>query len=248
MDGGVLVSDFAAGEIPFFNFTSLPMLVTNVGEQAKVRPILQPYVERELKKRGLTLLFPRYVSQKDLYGRGKAIKNLNDLKGRKVRTFGLADSEFLKRLGAIPVSMPGIDVSTALQRGVMDAFLGSAFFSASMHWDELTDWGYLMDITAITSYECVNSNSLAKLSAANRKILFDTAAKYERRCITEVLELENNAQKKFTGKDGKQLIKMTPKDRVRATELIKSFWGEWAKSVGPDAVEALRKVRGVLGK
>lgn len=247
MDGGVLVSDFVSGEIPFFNFTNLPMLVTDVGEQAKAMPILVPYLERELKKRGLTLLFWRYNSQKELFGRGKAIEKLDDFKGRKIRSFGLADSEFLKRFGAIPVSMSSTEVSTAMQRGVMDAFIASAFYSVGLRWDETCDWGYLMDMTAITSYECVNSKSLAELSTANQKTLFDTAAKYQVRWNKEILELEDKARESMA-KGGKKMIKMTQMDRVRATERIKPFWDEWANSVGPDAVEALRKVRGVLGK
>lgn len=247
MDGGVLVSDFVSGEIPLFNFTNLPMLVTDVDEQAKAMPILVPYLERELKKRGLTLLFWRYNSQKGLFGRGKAIEGLDDFKGRKIRSFGSADAEFLKRLGAIPVTMPSTEVSTAMQRGVMDAFIASAFYSVGLRWDENCDWGYLMNMTAITSYECVNSNSLAELSAANQKVLFDTAAKYQIRWNKEIVELEDQARASMA-KGGKKLLKMTKEDRLKATELMKPFWSDWANSMGADAVEALRKVRDVLGK
>jgi TRAP-type transport system periplasmic protein len=247
MDGGVLVSDFVSGEIPLFNFTNLPMLITDLGEQEKAMPILLPYLERELKKRGLTLLFWRYNSQKGLFGRGKAVEKLDDFKGRKIRSFGSADAEFLKRLGAIPVTMPSTEVSTAMQRGVMDAFIASAFYSVGLRWDETCDWGYLIDMTAITSYECVNSNSLAELSAANQKILFDTAAKYQVRWNKEILELEDKARESMA-KAGKKMIQMTKEDRVKATEIIKPFWDEWANSMGPDATEALRKIRDVLGK
>ena len=247
VDGGVLVSDFVSGEIPFFNFTNLPMLITDVTEQSKAMPILLPYLERELKKRGLTLLFWRYNSQKGLFGRGKAVEKLEDMKGRKIRSFGSADAQLLKRIGAIPVTMPSTEVSTAMQRGVMDAFIASAFYSVGLKWDETCDWAYLMDMTAITSYECVNSNSLAELSEANRKVLFDTAAKYHVRWNKEILELEEQARASMA-KAGKKMITMSKEDRAKMTEVIKPFWDEWANSMGPDAVEALKKVRGVLGK
>jgi len=247
VDGGVLVSDFVSGEIPVFNFTNLPMLITDVPEQSKAMPILIPYLERELKKRGITLLFWRYNSQKGLFGRGKTVEKLDDFKGRKIRSFGSADAQFIKRLGGIPVTMPSTEVSTAMQRGVMDAFIASAFYSVGLRWDETCDWAYLMDMTAITSYECVNTKALSELSDANRKALFDTAAKYQVRWNKEILELEEQARGTMA-KAGKKMIMMSKEDRAKATEIIKPFWDEWAGSMGPDAVEALGKVREVLGK
>ena len=247
VDAGVLVSDFVAGEIPIFNLTNLPMLITNADEQTQAMKILVPYMERELNKRGLKLLFWRYNSQKSLFGRGTPVTNLEDIKGKKIRTFGSADAQFIKSLGGIPVTMPSTEVSTAMQRGVMDAFIASAFYSVGLRWDELCDWAYLMNITAITSYECANMKSLEKVSEANRKILFDTAAKYHDRWREDIIALENKARESMA-KDGKKMTEMSQEDRRTATEIIKPYWEKWAASVGPDAVEALQKVREVLNK
>ncbi len=50
----------------------------------------------------------------------KEINSLADLQGLKMRIPGLG-GEVLKRAGGVPVSMPGSDVFTALQTGVIDA-------------------------------------------------------------------------------------------------------------------------------
>ncbi len=50
----------------------------------------------------------------------KEINSVDDLKGLKIRMPGLA-GEVIKRLGAIPVQMPGGEVFTSLQTGALDA-------------------------------------------------------------------------------------------------------------------------------
>jgi TRAP-type C4-dicarboxylate transport system substrate-binding protein len=47
---------------------------------------------------------------------------------------------------------------------------------------------------------------------------------------------------------GKKMLQATENDRAKAMEVIKPYWAEWAKSVGPNAVEALQKVRETLNK
>ncbi len=39
-----------------------------------------------------------------------------------------------------------------------------------------------------------------------------------------------------------------PEEVARAVETMKPYWDEWAKSRGPEVVEALAKVRTALGR
>lgn len=247
VDGGTAVSDFVAGSIPILNLTNLPMLVTSERELSRAMKVFEPYVEKELNKRGVRILFWHFNSMKCIFGRGEPIENLNDIKGKKIRTFGVPDSQFIKRLGGTPVSMPNTEVPTAMQRGVMDAFIASAFFTLGCKWDELCDWGYLFDMSAIMSFETLSIASVKELSNENSKILFDTAARYHTRWHKEILDLEKKARMIMV-KKGKKMIEITEKDRASSTEIIKPYWQEWADSVGADAPEALRKVRDALGK
>ena len=247
VDGAGCVGDFVAGSVPILNLTNLPMLITDLSEMEKAMLSFAPYVEKELEKRSVRLLFWHFNSQKCIFGRGKPIEDLDDIKGKKIRTFGVPDSQFMKRLGATPVSMPNTEVPTAMQRGVMDAFIASAFFSVGSRWDELCDWSYLIDMTAIAVYEVISVPSLKKLSAANSKIVFDTAAKYHTRWNREIVELEKKSRKAMADK-GKKMIRISDKDRLKATEIIKPYWQEWADSAGPEAVEALKRVRNSLKK
>ena len=51
--------------------------------------------------------------------KGKEIKSLNDLKGLRVRMSGM-HAEVLSRIGAVTVNIPGGEIMTSLQSGVVD--------------------------------------------------------------------------------------------------------------------------------
>ena len=225
------VSDFVAGSVPLLNLMNLPMLVTNLDEMTKAMKIFLPYAEKEFEKRGARTLFWHFNSQKSLFGRGKPVTSLDDLKGMKIRSFGVADAQFIQRLGAIPVAMPNTEVPQAMQRGVMDAFIASAFFTIGSRWDDLIDWAYLIDLAVISVYELVSIPALKELSAANSKTLLETAAKYNTRWNQEIVELEKKARVDMANK-GKKMAQASEKDRARAIEVMKAYWPEWAKSVG----------------
>jgi TRAP-type C4-dicarboxylate transport system substrate-binding protein len=42
--------------------------------------------------------------------------------------------------------------------------------------------------------------------------------------------------------------KAKPEEISRAVDAMKPYWDEWAKSRGPDVIEALAKVRTALGR
>lgn len=247
VEGAGSVSDFVAGSVPLLNLMNLPMLVTTLDEMTKAMKIFLPYAEKEFEKRGARTLFWHFNSQKSIFGRGKPVTNLNDLKGMKIRSFGVADAQFIQRLGAIPVAMPNTEVPQAMQRGVMDAFIASAFFTIGSRWDDLIDWAYLIDLAVISVYELVSIPAFKELSAANSKVLLETAAKYNTRWNQEIVELEKKARVDMANK-GKKMAQPSEKDRTRAIEVMKAYWPEWAKSAGPTAIEALGRVRETLGK
>ena len=247
VEGAGVVSDFVAGSAPLLNLMNLPMLVTNLDEMTKAMKIFLPYAEKEFEKRGAKVLFWHFNSQKAIFGRGKPITGLDDLKGMKIRSFGVADAQFIQRIGAIPVAMPNTEVPQAMQRGVMDAFVASAFFTIGSRWDDLINWAYLIDMAIISVYELVSIPALKGLSAANSKALLETAAKYNTRWNQEIVGLEKKARVDMASKD-KKMIQASEKDRARALEVMKAYWPEWAKSVGPTAVEALGQVREALRK
>ncbi len=247
VEGGEAVADFVSGTIPLLNLTNLPMLSTNLKELEETMKVFEPIAQAELERMGIRILFWDFGSIKAIYGKGKPVERLADLKGRRIRALGAVDSQFVRLIGATPVALPPGEVPQAMQRGVMDAFIASAQFTVGSKWDELIQWGYLLEISAIAMYEVVNRAAFQSLDATTQKILVEIASIYQKRWNSEVNSLEKNSRGAME-KKGIKLIEPSAEDRAKAIELSSPYWQEWAKSVGPKAIQALEAVRKVLRK
>src|SRR4030065_774038 len=61
----------------------------------------------------------------------KPIKRPQEIKGQKIRTSATYEP-FIKTLGAVPITLPGSEVYTALERGVVDGYAWSVLGNISM--------------------------------------------------------------------------------------------------------------------
>ena len=63
----------------------------------------------------------------------------------------------------------------------------------------------------------------------------------------EQSDLESKGREKMAGA-GVKLVVPAVEDRKKAQELAMPYWGEWAQSTGPKAVQALNQVRTAVKK
>ncbi len=247
VEGGEAVADFVAGSVPLLNLTNLPMLITSLAELEIGMKAFMPHVQGELERMGQQPLFWDFGSMKVIFGKGKPVEKLSDLKNLRVRAFGAVDSRFVRLLGGTPVALPPTEVPQAMQRGVMDAFIASAQFTVGSKWDDLIQWGYLLEMSAIAMYETVNRAAFQALPADITKILTETASGFQKKWNSSVFALEKTSRESMQ-KKGIKLIAPTAEEQKHARDLATPTWDEWAKSVSPKAVQALQDVRKALGK
>jgi TRAP-type transport system periplasmic protein len=247
VEGGEAVADFVAGSVPLLNLTNLPMLLTTLSELETGMRAFMPHVQGELERMGQQALFWDFGSTKIIFGKGKPIEKLSDLKNVRIRTFGAVDSRFVRLLGGTPVAMPPTEVPQAMQRGVMDAFIASAQFTTGSKWDDLIQWGYLLEMSGIAMYETVNRAAFQALPQDIAKTLSETASTFQKKWNSSVLALEKTSRESMQ-KRGIKLITPGADDQKRAREVATPTWDEWAKSVSPKAVQALQDVRKAVGK
>jgi TRAP-type C4-dicarboxylate transport system substrate-binding protein len=145
------------------------------------------------------------------------------------------------------VALPNTEVPQAMERGVIDAFIASAQFTVGSKWDELIQWAYMLDFTAICCYDTIGLKSLQKLPSDQSKVLFEVGKSYHKRWHTMVSDLEKKGREKMAGA-GVKLFTPTAEDRKKAENLAIPYWGEWAQSTGPEAVQALQLVRNAVKK
>ncbi|GAB4227777.1 MAG: TRAP transporter substrate-binding protein [Kiloniellaceae bacterium] len=107
----------------------------------------------------------------------KPVKSLDDLSGLKLRTAG-AWLEISRGMGAAPVTMPGGDVYTALERGAIDATeWGTLWENITPGFHRITKYVVIPGIHQPTApFELViNKDSWAELSEEDQQIVRDAA-------------------------------------------------------------------------
>ncbi len=107
----------------------------------------------------------------------KPVRNLNDLKGLKLRTAG-AWLEMAKDLGAAPVTTPGGDVYPMLERGAIDATeWGTLWENISVGFHKVAKYVIIPGVhQPCAPFElCINKETWAKVAPADQRLIEQVA-------------------------------------------------------------------------
>jgi TRAP-type C4-dicarboxylate transport system substrate-binding protein len=220
------------------------MLIESYDDFAKADAVLKPYIDKAYREKGSTLLASYTYPLQFIWGR-KKLESLDDIKGMKLRVAQPEQGEFVRHFGGTSITMSAPEVPSALDRGVVDGIFTAGV--GAVLWKDLLKYGYVLIINVNNSYFIANTDAYNKLSpdlqGKLRKVAQDTA-----RWDQETMQKEEAESVQVLTAAGYTFTKATPEESARAVEARKPYWDEWAKSRGPDVIEALAKVRTVLGR
>ncbi len=135
-----------AGDAPINDATDLAGLSTSMEDFREVteafRPVLAAYYADEL---GLELLTLQSYQSQILYCRDP-IEGLADLEGRRIRTSGASQADFVEHFGGTGVNMSFGEVQQALQQGVIDCAITGTLGGYSAGWHEGADYLFTLPI------------------------------------------------------------------------------------------------------
>jgi TRAP-type C4-dicarboxylate transport system substrate-binding protein len=235
---------FNSGNIPVAGIPRLPMLVQSYDDFAKAAAVLQPYIENAFAAKGSTVLAAYSYPLQVVWGK-KKLESLDDIKGLKLRVAAPEQGEFVRRFGGTSITMSAPEVPSALDRGVVDGIFTAGV--GAVLWKDLLKYGFLIVVNVNNSYIIANTEAFNKLSPnlqeKLRKVAQDTA-----RWNQETMRTEEAASQKTLQDAGYVLTQAQPAEVAKATETMRPYWDEWAKTRGPDVAEALGKVRAALGR
>lgn len=236
---------FYTGNVPIGGIAFLPGLFLNEQDLAKATPILMPYIQKALAKRGVELLGSYHYPLQVMWSRND-LTSLDGLKGQKVRVSSGEQGEFVKRFGGIPVTMGSSEIAPAMQRGILDAVITAASGGARRIKD-LVKSTYQMGPNLHFSLIIANKESFdalpADVQAKIRSLAAETGA-----WINKTLKRE---EVEFTAKyaaEGIAVHQASQSDQQALVNTMKPYWSEWAKEKGGDAEAALAEIRNVLGR
>jgi len=235
---------FNSGNITVAGIPRLPMLIQSYEDFAKADAVLTPYIEKAFGQKGSTVLSSYSYPMQVIWGR-KKLESLDDIKGMKLRVAQPEQGEFVRRFGGTSITMSAPEVPSALDRGVVEGIFTAGV--GAVLWKDLLKYGYLLVVNVNNSYYIANTEALKKLSpdlqGKLRKVAEDTA-----RWNQDTMKKEEAESQQTLAAAGYTLTKAKPEDITRAVSAVKPYWDEWAKTRGPDVIDALAKVRAALGR
>lgn len=149
----------------------------------------------------------------------KAIRNLADFKGKKIRTLASKfQTEPMNRLGATSVVMTLGDVLPALQQGAIDGSIGSIVIFTPMHFQDAAKFVTETGQPPVFVVVEISKKWYDSLPADLQKIVDGASAKEAAAIHPRMLEIYNNARKGWINAGG-ELISL-PADE-QATMMTK---------------------------
>jgi TRAP-type transport system periplasmic protein len=233
------------GNVPIAGILRLPMLIRTKDEYQKAAAVMAPYIEKAFDKKGI-LVLGQYLYPFQVPFSSKELTKLADIKGQKLRVTSPEQGEFVKRLGGAAVTIGAPEVPTALDRGVVDGVFTASSGGGNI-WKDLLKYNYRIGVNYFNSIVIVNKDAFAKLPQdAQGKVRKIVTANMP--LITADMEKEEDELTKKMAAGGMVVTPARAEDVADAEKLFAPYWDEWAKTKGPEATEALKKVRATLGR
>ena len=179
------------------------------------------------------------------------IRNLADLKGKKVGTFGRIAPKAIKAGGGIPVSTTGGEMYEALQRKTIDARILS--FEAAQRFKTYEVAKYMskieMGCIAGVSMFTINQRKWDSLSKEHQKIILEEGDKAGRWEAQAMKDDDLKFQKYLKGK-GVIIVDFSAEDREkwRNSPGVKKIAGDWAATMEKQGLPGKKTLAVFLGE
>lgn len=179
-DVGTTQLGFVAGDNAINDATDLAGVSPDIETFWKVtqafRPHLERYYEQQVKVKPLGMFsFQAQV----LFCRDE-IKGLADLKGRKIRTSGASQADFVSYFGGSGVNMAFGEVQQSLQNGVIDCAITGTLGGYKAKWFDGARYLYALPVNFGAALSAMNMNTWRKLDPATQKTVQAEYAKLEK--------------------------------------------------------------------
>ncbi|MFH1125241.1 MAG: TRAP transporter substrate-binding protein DctP [Pseudomonadota bacterium] len=190
-----------ASVAPEFGYDGLPFDVSWEGLPKLVEASAVP-ADKVLNKKGVKLLVASNYTVVQRLVTKKPVHNMEDLRGRVIRGYGLMPAKMLEALGASSVVLPSAELYTALDRGTVD---GAMYNLMSFMEYKLHEIGvrYVVDNPLTYGFACgvvMNMGKYKKLSPDLQKVLLEAGRETDLWAIEYWRKEDAKAKKDAQGK------------------------------------------------
>lgn len=170
VDIGWVLPGYTAGLFPRLGVFELPF----IGAEADiVSPAIDDYVRKWGKKEwgDVHVIIAHSAGPSVLHTKSKPVASLADFKGMKIRTPSRISTNALTVLGATPVPIPGLKMTEAFMRNVVDGVVAPWSISRAIRVIDAAKFHTESPIHEPTLIMMMNKKSYAKLSPASKKAI-----------------------------------------------------------------------------
>lgn len=236
---------FYHGNIPIAGLMALPLLFPTHDDFVKGIEILIPYLEAGLDKKGVKLLATYNFPLQTIWTTVKCT-SLDDIRGLKLRVKDSNQGAFVKAFGGFPVAITASEVATALQRGVIQGGLTASVGGGIIHVD-FWKYNYRLGLNYDLMLILVNKKAFYSLPKDIQPKIIKIAKKYAEN-ITKELSVSEDEKTKIINSKGVVITVPDSSTYKTAGLEIQDYWDKWAKNLGPNAIECLKKVRKTIDR
>ena len=232
----------------------IPFIQNSIDEVVAVSQKL--YFEGPLPKvdyaaHNMKLLFVGCFREYHIFAK-EPIETLEDLKGKKIRTYGPYLPRVIAAAGAVPVDVPPSEMFESLQRGRVDGIpwgLSSAY-AAGLHeiapYISMTGIGLVPGIIRLINLDVWN-----KLPADVQKVMKEVGQELMTKVGPEIANSHYEKAEKSLSQKGVTFVEF--KDRQKWIDSLPDFRKEWVKEmekteIAEEAKEVYRMWNEALGK
>ena len=169
---------YVSGDAQAIDGIELPMLATTMDEFREIvdayMPVLNQVFEEKFNAKLLSIYTLPRMQMYCNFGKNASEKiTLEDLKGKKIRTFSAALGDFVKAIGATPVSIAFGEVIPALQTGVADCGITASLSAYNAKWYQVTTHAIQVNVGYSAGFMAMNLDIWKSLAKEDRKAIED---------------------------------------------------------------------------
>lgn len=248
-DGLLPMSDMVissvAGDAKIFQIVTLPFLCRDLKDAKLLTDIARPYFEKTAKKWKQKILYIAPWPPTGLWSKEK-VQTVEDMKGRKVRTYDKNGALLVKSLGGTPYALPFSEVYSSLATGLIDSVITSTSTAVDGKFWEVLKYFQRFNITIATDMVNVNLRAFNKLNKKTQKILVDKGREMEKTIWARVADLDKEKEAECN-KKGIESTKVSPEMLKALRKASQGIHKDWLKSATPDAVKIYKEFKAKTG-
>ena len=225
IDYGQFNGGYTPGVFPMSEIFELPIhfASSETLTKAMIELYKKGYFDKEFGD--VKFLFWYNIGPYQIWSNAK-ISSVEDLKGKKLRCPSPPFVEMTKAIGAVPVSLVGGEIYSAMSKGIIDGTWACADMAAAFKVAEVSKYVVLTNIGTVTHSWAMNKDSYAKLPEAGKKYIEATWEKFSL-MGGRLFDEYNEKGFGFARKNNVETIAWDEAEFKKLDQMIAPVFGDW---------------------